>query len=150
MSIRILITGSRSWDDIGYIRSVLSSLYSDMSPKDITLVSGACPKGADRLGELVAVELGWQLELYPADWNTYGNRAGFVRNSEMIDTLPDMVVGFVRNESKGASMTVNLGRKKDILTVVHKWSDYPFTKYSVKTYNTFDSVSEENNEGTLF
>jgi hypothetical protein len=151
MSIRILITGSRSWDNIHYIRSTFMSLADEWG-NDITLVSGACPTGADRLGEIVAAELGWSIELYPADWNTYGKRAGFVRNSQMIDTGPDMVVGFVRNGSKGASMTVNLGKKKGLLTFVHNWTDYPMTRYSVKTYNNPDSVELTDNidEGMLF
>lgn len=148
MSIRILITGSRSWDNIHYIRSAFISL-ADEYGDDITLVSGACPTGADRLGEKVAAELGWNVELYPADWNTYGKRAGFVRNSQMVDTEPDLIIGFVRNGSKGASMTVNLGKKKEILTTVHNWTDYPMTRYSVKTYNHSDSV-KNNDEGMLF
>lgn len=151
MSIRILITGSRSWDNIHYIRSTFVSL-ADAYGDDITLVSGACPTGADRLGEMVASELGWNVELYPADWNTHGKRAGFVRNSAMIDTDPDIVVGFVRNKSKGASMTVNLGKNKGLLTFVHNWTDYPLTRYSVKTYNNPDSVENTDSidEETLF
>lgn len=146
--MRLLITGSRSWDNINYIRSTFMSL-ADEYGDDITLVSGACPTGADRLGEMVASELNWAIELYPADWNTYGKRAGFVRNSEMIDTNPDIVVGFVRNKSKGASMTVNLGKNKGLLTVVHDWTDYPMTRYSVKTYNSPNSI-ENIDEEMLF
>lgn len=148
MSLRLLITGSRSWDNINYIRSIFT-LISDEFGDDITLVSGACPQGADRLGEIVAAELGWGIELYPADWNTYGKRAGFVRNSQMIDTEPDIVVGFVRNGSKGASMTVNLGKKKGFPVTVHNWTDYPYTCYTVTNYNHFDSV-EKTDEDTLF
>lgn len=148
MSIRLLITGSRSWDNLDYIRSTFIAV-SDEFGDDITLVSGACPTGADRLGEIVAAELGWSVELYPADWNTYGKRAGFVRNSQMIDTEPDIVVGFVRNGSKGASMTVNLGKKKGLPTVVHNWTDYPVTRYTVTKYNS-PSVVEETDDETLF
>lgn len=151
MSIRLLITGSRSWDNIHYIRSTFMSLAVDFGD-DITLVSGACPTGADRLGEIVAAELGWEIERYPADWNTYGKRAGFVRNSQMIDTSPDMVVGFVRNKSKGASMTVTLGKNRGLLTFVHDWADYPMTRYSVKIYNNPHSVEKTDSmdEETLF
>jgi hypothetical protein len=145
MSIRLLITGSRSWNNIDYIRLAFTAL-ADEGGKDITLVSGACPTGADRLGEIVASELGWNIELHPADWATYGKRAGFVRNSQMIDTDPDMVVGFVRNGSKGASMTVNLGKKKGLLTIVHNWTDYPMTRYTVKTYNQIESVEKADDE----
>lgn len=148
MTIRLLITGSRSWDNIEYIRSAFIAV-SDEYGDDITLVSGACPTGADRLGEMVAAELNWNIELYPADWNTYGKRAGFVRNSQMIDTDPDIVVGFVRNGSKGASMTVNLGKKKGLPVTVHNWTDYPYTCYTVTNYNKPNSV-EETDEGMLF
>lgn len=148
MSIRILITGSRSWDDINYIRSVFSKMNEEVS-EDIILISGACPTGADRLGEIVAAELGWRTELYPADWNQHGRKAGFVRNSQMVDTEPNLVIGFVRNGSKGASMTVNLGKKKGLPVIVHNWTDYPFTCYTVKNYNHSRSV-EETDEDTLF
>lgn len=150
MSIRILITGSRSWDNIDYIRLAFMELAEEHG-QHITLVSGACPTGADRLGEIVAAELGWNIELYPADWAKYGNRAGFVRNSQMIDTEPDMVVGFVRNKSKGASMTVNLGKKKNIFTIVHDWADYPMTRYSVRNYNKPNSGEGiDSDAGMLF
>lgn len=151
MNYRVLITGSRSWDDISYIRRVFQEIAS--KNEHVTLVSGACPTGADRLGEIVAAELGWDVELHPADWSQYGKRAGFVRNAVMVDTEPDMVVGFVRNNSKGASMTVNLAKKKPLWTVAHSWVDYPFTRYSSTEFNSPDSCLislEKDDEDTLF
>ena len=151
MSIRLLITGSRSWDNIDYVRLAFLSLAEEYG-NDITLVSGACPTGADRLGEIVAAELGWQIERYPADWNTYGKRAGFVRNSEMVATNPDLVIGFVRKASKGATMTVNLSKNKGLFTIVHTWTDYPYTCYNLKEYNTPSSndSADDPYEETLF
>lgn len=149
MTVRLLITGSRTWDNIDYIRSIFTTLGEEICDS-ITLVSGACPTGADRLGEIVATELGWGVELYPADWNTYGKRAGFVRNSQMVDTNPDLMVAFIHNKSKGASMTVNLGKKKGLPIKVHNWTDYPFTSYSVTEYNILPDAANETDEGTLF
>ena len=139
VSFRVLITGSRSWDDIAYIRRVLASLGEQRRDEELVLVSGACPTGADRLCEVVAAELGWLLELHPADWGTYGKRAGFLRNAEMVETEPDIVVGFVRNASKGAAMTVNLAKKHGLPTIAHYWNDYPTTNYKIRRYNEVDS-----------
>lgn len=137
MKYRILITGSRSWDDIAYIRRTFQEIAG--KHEEVTLVSGACPTGADRLGEVVAAELGWNIELHPANWSQHGNSAGFVRNAVMVDTLPDMVIGFVRNKSKGASMTINLAKRKGLWTVAHSWVDYPYTRFSEAEFNSPES-----------
>lgn len=150
MNYRVLITGSRSWDDISYIRRVFQEIASQN--EHVTLVSGACPTGADRLGEIVAAELGWDVELHLADWSQYGKRAGFVRNAVMVDTEPDMVVGFVRNNSKGASMTANLAKKKGLWTVTHNWVDYPYTNFAIREFNAPDSPddNEDSFDNALF
>lgn len=155
MNFRILITGSRSWDDIEYIRATFAQLAKEIR-NDITLVSGACPTGADRLGEIVAAELGWDIERYPANWNQHGRSAGFIRNTEMVETNPDLVVAFIRNKSKGATMTANLSKKKELFTIVHNWTDYPKRNMSVKEfkkgriYDAGRSKQSLDDEGTLF
>ena len=148
MALRLLITGSRTWSDVECIRTAFMQI-KDNHGVEVVLVSGACPKGADRLCEVVAAELGWKVELHPADWNRYGKRAGFVRNSVMIDTEPDLVLGFIHNGSKGATMTAKLSIKKGIHTIVHKIQDYPFRTYSTKEYNSPNVLPVEPDD-TLF
>lgn len=113
--IRILITGSRDWDLFNPIANTLYAVWSGYGqPKDAILVSGACPKGADRIAEIVWEHAGLPVERHPADWNQHGKRAGFVRNAEMVATNPDICLAFIRNGSKGASMTANLAEKAGI------------------------------------
>lgn len=59
-----------------------------------SLVHGAA-KGADELAGLWASSrrLGSIIE-FPANWDKHGRRAGPIRNQEMIETKPDMVVAF--------------------------------------------------------
>ncbi|SRR6266540_1925013 len=109
---RILITGSRDWTDAIAIKVALCILETT----DNVLVSGACPTGADFLAEKAAEELGWSVERHPADWNKHGRRAGFVRNAEMVALGADACVAFIKNESKGASMTAKLSETAGILT----------------------------------
>lgn len=146
MATRILITGSRTWTDTEYIRQVFTSLNETID-QDITLVSGHCPKGADMLGEKIALELGWDVELHPADWNQHGRKAGFIRNQKMVDSQPDKLVAFIHNKSKGAAMTVQIAKKVNLPIVVHSLTDYPVTRYDIKEYNMLDV---EDNDDKLF
>lgn len=113
---RILVTGSRTWADVQLLRWVFDFYLS--GDHDDTLVSGACPKGADRMAEDYWYWAGLgPVELHPADWEKHGKRAGFLRNAEMVATKPDLCLAFIRNGSKGASMTADIAEKAGIPTV---------------------------------
>lgn len=123
---RILITGSRDWDDTKAIERALSKYVMEDEdgfweiPERFTLISGACPTGADRLCEEFWGGYNGTLDLYPADWDKYGKRAGFVRNAEMVALQPDICYAFIKNNSKGATMTADLAAKKDIEVVTFR------------------------------
>ncbi len=114
---RILITGSRSWTDYELIQSVLDE-YRHLP--EVTLVSGHCPYGADTLCEQWAEALGWEIERHPAEWVLYGKRAGYIRNAEMVALGADVCLAFIRNRSKGATMTKDLAKKAGIDTRVFR------------------------------
>lgn len=113
--MRVLITGSRDWHDIQLIHDALSMLEL---PLPVTLVSGACPTGADAICEEAAEELGWNIERHPADWKRHGRRAGYVRNAEMVDLGADLCLAFIKNRSRGASMTAELARKAGMRLII--------------------------------
>jgi hypothetical protein len=86
--VRVLVCGSRDWVDAAAIRARLSKL-----PNDTVIVHGAAP-GADSLAGREAVKLGFVVEAYPAAWGLYGRAAGPIRNRQMLDTSPDLVIAF--------------------------------------------------------
>lgn len=115
--MRILITGSRDWDNIGQIRHTLSLFARPTDNKIVTLVSGNCPTGADFICEEIARSAGWLVELHPANWGMHNKKAGFIRNKAMVDAGADVCLAFIKNNSKGATMCADLAEKAGIRTV---------------------------------
>ena len=91
--MRIMISGSREYDDYDFIRSVLEDAAGDA--RDVTVIHGAA-RGADRLGGEAADEYGFKVEAYPADW-AVGRRAGPIRNAEMLSKHIDIVLVFFKS-----------------------------------------------------
>ena len=121
--MRVLVTGSRDWDDPDSIYNELEWIRQQQG--DFTLVEGGCPTGADRIAAdaFRASGMGHMVETWEADWRKHGKRAGYLRNQAMIDSRPDKVLAFIRNDSRGASMTARMARTAGIeLTVVTRAS----------------------------
>ena len=112
---RVLVTGSRTWEDAGVIAGVLAGHYREGA----ILVSGACPRGADAIAEEYWELLGGKVERHPADWDRFGKRAGFRRNAEMVNTGASVCVAFIRDNSRGASHCAGLARAAGIPTEIY-------------------------------
>ena len=91
--MKIAVIGSRTFDDYNRLKRIL-----DLYPAT-TIVSGGA-KGADSLGERYADEKGIKKEIYVPQWDLFGKKAGFMRNTTIIENC-DMVVAFWDAESKG-------------------------------------------------
>jgi hypothetical protein len=115
---RLLVTGSRSWDDEGVIQYALSEIL--FHNKTMILVHGACPTGADRIADEWAAARNMYparpvtVERHPADWEKYGRAAGFRRNAEMVRLRADLCLAFILDASRGATHTADLAEKASI------------------------------------
>ena len=123
---RVLVTGSRDWEDVGAVRAEFD-VIAQHEGKEVVLVSGNCPNGADKIAENLASEYGWALELHPADWQTHGKSAGFKRNTAMVETGVQFCLAFIKNESAGASHTAKKAREAKVPTKVVAVSTKPAT-----------------------
>lgn len=114
---RILVTGSRDWLDTAMVWQALAEAVRDLpADREVVLVSGACPRGADALAEDWGRKYGATVEQHPANWSLEGKRAGFIRNARMVNLGADVCLAFIRNGSRGASHTARLAEEAGIET----------------------------------
>ncbi len=86
--MKVLVCGGRNWTDRAKIEARLKTLPSDA----IVLAGGA--KGADTIAAELATERGLNKQVFPADWNKYGKSAGAIRNRQMLNENPMLVIAF--------------------------------------------------------
>jgi len=108
---RVLVTASRTWEDTSTIRRALAEQWGDGTA---VLVSGACPRGGDRIAEMIWRGWGGRVERHPADWRAHGRGAGLRRNGEMVAAGADVCLAFIRDGSRGATHTARLAHEAGI------------------------------------
>lgn len=71
-----------------------------------TLVSGGA-RGIDTAAEEYAMRLGLETIIFPAEWDKYGKKAGYLRNIQIVEAA-DKVVAFWDGKSPGTRHTIDL------------------------------------------
>lgn len=114
---RVLVTGSRDWDDMDLVRDNLATAVYQNVPA--VIVHGACPSGADAIASWWVRQhriIGLTEERHPANWQLNGKRAGFIRNALMVNLGADLCLAFIKDGSRGASHTARLAEEAGIPT----------------------------------
>lgn len=109
--MKVLICGSRNFDNKELIRQVIDSL-----PSDTVIIHGAA-SGADTIAGTLAKERGLKVVEFPADWKKYGRSAGPIRNKQMLtESVPDRIHAFYtdKSKSKGTASMVKQAKRKGI------------------------------------
>lgn len=79
----LVVTGSRIFESRAIVYKTLNTIHKEKTIG--TLISGNCPKGADKLCEEWAELQGIQQILLPAPWRSRARRqSGLARNSVML------------------------------------------------------------------
>ena len=89
--MRVLVTGGRKYANTLVLNTALTKVHK-LVPITCLLEGGAT--GADTLAKCWAINNGVLNETRFACWHMHGNAAGILRNLEMLDTKPDLVVSF--------------------------------------------------------
>jgi ABC-type sugar transport system substrate-binding protein len=89
MSVRVIVTGSRSWRCAALARRVIARLIARHGK--VALVIGDAD-GVDRVFAETARASGCEVCVFGADWEKFGKRAGPLRNQEMVTDGADFCI----------------------------------------------------------
>ena len=116
--MRVIIAGNRVITDYELVKRVVAE-----SGFLITRVLSGRARGADQLGERWAREHGVPVLYFPADWQTFGKGAGFIRNREMAKHADALIA--IRappgpgNPDKGTPDMIKVARAQGLLVHEH-------------------------------
>ncbi len=107
---KVIIAGGRDYTDYVRLEYICAELLQGKFNTEI--VSGKA-RGADRLGEMFAVEHGYPVKYFPANWELHGKRAGPLRNIEMAE-YADELIAFWDGKSRGTKHMIDEATKKGL------------------------------------
>ena len=108
--MRTIIAGSRDFTNFSFLKEKLDSYILENTISEIVC---GCACGADSLGEKWAVEKGIPVKKFPAQWNTFGRSAGYIRNTEMA-IYSDSLIVFWDGRSSGIGHMIKIAREKGL------------------------------------
>lgn len=114
---RIIITGSREYDDEERMAEILRFIYDAYGLAGTIIVHGAAP-GADTLAATLWEDMGGETEAHPADWRSYGSAAGPMRNQRMVDLGANACIAFPIGDSNGTHDCINRAEKARIPVMI--------------------------------
>ena len=110
---KLIIAGGRDFRDFNILCDKCDRLLAHKrNTHNIVIVSGTA-RGADQLGERYAVEKGFPILRFPADWLQYGKAAGSIRNRHMTESA-NALVAFWNGKSAGTRNMIYLARKYNL------------------------------------
>ena len=114
LQFKVLVCGGRNYDNRERLYKALDSALqsSIVAGKLFVLIHGNA-KGADSLSHEWARERQVSIEVYAADWDTYGRRAGPIRNRLMLtESSPHVIIAF--EGGKGTAHMIEIGKKAGV------------------------------------
>lgn len=107
--MKIAIVGSRDYPNLNRVREFVKAL-----PVGTVVVSGGA-RGVDYVAATTARIRGLEVIEYLAEWEQYGQRAGYLRNKDIV-AAADRVVAFWDGRSRGTQHTIQLATEagKDV------------------------------------
>ncbi len=118
--MRVIIAGGRDFRDFDLMIEKCDKFFSKVKTP-IVIISGKQRSydrikkefyGADFLGEEYAKLRGYQVDPFPADWDTHGKAAGMIRNRQMlVEGKAQGLIAFWDGESRGTRNMIDLAIK---------------------------------------
>ena len=110
---KIIIAGGRDFMDYNLLKEKANKILQETKVTHKIVIISGCARGADTLGLRYASENAFDVEEYPADWNKYGKKAGYVRNVEMAENA-DALIAFWDGKSKGTKHMIDIATERNL------------------------------------
>lgn len=108
---KLIVAGGRDYADYARLCATLDAgRAGPLCSYTVAIVCGMA-RGADALGRRYALEHGLRVYEFPADWNTLGKRAGYVRNEQMA-AAADGLLAFWDGQSRGTANMIESMRHR--------------------------------------
>ena len=111
-SFRVIIAGCRDFNNYELLRVKCDHMLSKKKDTHKVIIVSGHAAGADALGEVYALERGFDLETYPADWSR-GRMAGPLRNERMA-RVADALIAFWDGMSTRTKQLIDMAIAKQI------------------------------------
>lgn len=99
---KLIVAGGRDFSDFNLLSQKLNELADGVFQlRKVSIVSGMA-RGADALGHHFAKMNNVKVYEFPANWDKYGKRAGFIRNDEMA-AFSHGLLAFWDGQSRGTN-----------------------------------------------
>lgn len=109
----VIIAGTRTFNDYKLLNEKVSAILKDkLQTHQVNIVCGLA-KGADTLGMRWAYQNDLYVKRFPANWDLYGKRAGYLRNWFMA-SVADACIVFWDGKSKGSKHMIDVATRKGI------------------------------------
>lgn len=106
--MKTIIAGSRTINNFNLIEKTLINHSIFISE----LISGTA-NGVDTLGEKYALKHNIPIKKFPADWNKFGKRAGYLRNVDMAKYAYQCII-FWDGVSKGTKHMIKIAKEENL------------------------------------
>ena len=140
---RIIVAGTRDFDDYELMEKYLDKVLP-LYDEEIEIVSGHA-EGADKLGERYAKEHNIKCAVFPADWKSYGRKAGPIRNTQMIEyaslEIPE-VIAFWDGQSHGTldTMVKAQNRRMKCTAIIYATCEPIIVEYKYQSMKEFETA----------
>ena len=110
MILKIVIAGCRNYNNYDEAKEYIDFCIREIKKNNtIVILSGGC-RGADAIGERYAIENGYEIRKFVADWDKYGKAAGPIRNEQMAKDA-DYIICFWDYKSRGTKSMIENAKK---------------------------------------
>ncbi len=110
MILKIVIAGCRYYNNYNEAKEYIDFCIREIKKNNtIVILSGGC-RGADAIGERYAIENGYEIRKFVADWDKYGKAAGPIRNEQMAIEA-DYIICFWDYKSRGTKSMIENAKK---------------------------------------